>query len=175
MDLSLTTAESFDDVMRLYIPTVYRIAFERLGNPVDADDVTQEVFVRYFNADKTFESEEHRKFFIIRIAVNCANSFAKSSWYKHTAHSDALENFPELSAGDTTVENAEKKAERREVIEAVLKLPAKYRIAVHLFYFEDLSIAQIAYVTGEKESTAKSRLSRARDKLKKLLDIDDFE
>lgn len=175
MELSLRTDESFDEVMRLYIPTVYRIAFERLKNSADADDVTQEVFVRYFKADKTFESEEHRKYFIIRIAVNCANSFAKSSWFKHRAHTDALENIPEFSAGDTTAENAEKKAERRAVVEAVLKLPDKYRIVVHLFYFEDLSIAQIAEVTGEKESTIKSQLSRARDKLKKLLDTEDFE
>lgn len=175
MDLSLRTDESFDEVMRLYIPTVYRIAFERLGNSVDADDVTQEVFVRYFKADKTFESEEHRKFFLIRVAVNCTNSFAKSSWFKHRAHTDALENIPDFSAGDTTAENAEKKAERRAVVEAVLKLPEKYRIAVHLFYFEDLSIEQISEILGEKENTIKSRLSRAREKLKKLLDIEDFE
>lgn len=175
MELSLKTDENFDDVMRFYIPTVYRIAFERLGNPVDADDVTQEVFVRYFRADKTFESEEHRKYFIIRIAVNCANSYAKSSWFRHRAHTDALENFTELSDGNITEENAEKKAERRSVAEAVFKLPEKYRIAVHLFYFEDMSIAQIAEATGERENTIRSRLSRARDKLKKLLDREDFE
>ncbi|MCH5208647.1 MAG: sigma-70 family RNA polymerase sigma factor [Oscillospiraceae bacterium] len=175
MEISLKTSESFDEVMRLYVPTVYRIAFERLRNAADADDVTQEVFVRYFKADKTFESEEHRRFFLIRVAVNCANSFAKSSWFKNRAHTDELENFPELSAGDTTADNAEKNERSRMVLEAVLKLPEKYRTAVHLFYFEDMSIAQIAEVTGQKETTVKSRLMRAREKLKKLLNRDDFE
>lgn len=175
MELSLITAESFDEVMRLYAPSVYRIAFERLGNLADAEDVTQEVFVRYFKANKTFESEEHRRFFLIRVAVNCANSFAKSSWSKHRVHTDELENFPELSSGDTTARNAEEVLRKRAIIEAVLKLPEKYRTAVHLFYFEDLSISQIAEITGQKESTVKSQLSRARDKLKKLLDRNDFE
>ncbi|MCH5203154.1 MAG: sigma-70 family RNA polymerase sigma factor [Oscillospiraceae bacterium] len=175
MELSLRTDESFDEVMRLYIPTVYRIAFERLGNSADADDVTQEVFIRYFKADKTFESEEHRKFFLIRVTINCVNSFARSSWFKNRVHTDALENFAELSAGDTTAENTEKTAAKRAIIEAVLKLPEKYRTAVHLFYFEDMSIAQIAKVTNQKEATVKSQLSRARQKLKKLLNRNDFE
>ncbi len=175
MGSSLKTTESFDEIMRLYIPMVYAIALERLGNAADAEDVTQEVFIRYYNADKTFESEEHRRFFLIRVAVNCSNSFAKSSWHRHRAlcdPDDILGLLGEKTANDETAEENERK---RAVIEAVMKLPEKYRTAVHLFYFEDLSIAQIAEITGEKESTVKSHLSRAREKLKKLLNIEEFE
>ncbi len=169
MELSLKTAESFDDAMRKYIPMVYAIALERLKNAADAEDITQEVFIRYFKADKTFESEEHRRFFLIRVAVNCSNSFAKSSWHRHRTLCD-----PDDILGLS--ENHETDNERkRAVLEAVMKLPDKYRTAVHLFYFEDLSIAEIAEVTGEKESTVKSHLSRAREKLKKLLKDEEFE
>lgn len=174
MGLSLKTSESFDEVMRLYIPMVYAIALERLGNAADAEDVTQEVFIRYFKADKTFESEEHRRFFLIRVAVNCSNSFAKSSWHRHRALCDP-DNIIGLLGENTANDTAQENERKRAVLEAVMKLPEKYRTAVHLFYFEDLSIAQIAEITGEKENTVKSHLSRAREKLKKLLNDEEFE
>ena len=172
MELSLKTAEDFDETMRAYIPTVYRIAFERLGNAADAEDVTQEVFIRYFKADKTFESEEHRRYFLIRIAVNCANSFAKTAWYRHRAYSEELE-IPIFD--DNASVSAEKIEERNAVLSAVIKLPEKYRTVVHLFYFEELSISDIAKIIGKSENTVKSQLSRAREKLKKLLNREDFE
>lgn len=172
MELSLKTAESFDDAMRKYIPMVYAIALERLKNAADAEDITQEVFIRYFKADKTFESEEHRRFFLIRAAVNCSNSFAKSSWHRHRTLCDP-DDIPGFSGENH--EAAEESERKRAVLEAVMKLPDKYRTAVHLFYFEDLSIAEIAEVTCEKESTVKSHLSRAREKLKKLLKDEEFE
>ncbi len=171
MELSLKTAENFDETMRAYIPTVYRIAFERLGNSADAEDVTQEVFIRYFKADKTFESEEHRRYFLIRIAVNCANSFAKTAWYRHRTYAEELE----VPVFDDNTLSADKIEERSAVLSAVMKLPEKYRTVVHLFYFEELSIASIAKILEKSENTVKSQLSRAREKLKKLLNREDFE
>ncbi len=172
MELSLKTSESFDEAMRLYIPMVYAIVLERLGNAADAEDVTQEVFIRYYKADKTFESEEHRRFFLIRVAVNCSNSFAKSSWHRHRSLCDPDDIIGLL--GDNADETAEENERKRAVLEAVMKLPEKYRTAVHLFYYEDLSIAEIAEITGEKENTVKSHLSRAREKLKRLLKDEEF-
>lgn len=177
MDFSLKTSESFNEVMRHYLPMVYRIAFTRLGNAADAEDAAQDVFVRYFKADKTFESEEHRKAFLIRCAVNRANSYAKSAHSKHTAHTDALENLPDeaLQTGDTTADSALKAELHREVLAAVMRIAPDYRTAIYLFYFEDMSISQIAEATHSRENTVKSRLSRAREKLKAELSDLNFD
>ena len=177
MEFSLKTTESFNEVMRHYLPMVYRIAFTRLGNAADAEDAAQDVFVRYFKADKTFESEEHRRAFLIRCAVNRANSYAKSAHSKHTAHTDALENLPDdaLQTGDTTADNALKVELHREVLEAVMRLAPEYRTAIYLFYFEDMTVAQIAAATRSRENTVKSRLSRAREKLKAELSDLNFD
>ena len=177
MDFSLKTSESFNEVMRHYLPMVYRIAFTRLGNAADAEDAAQDVFVRYFKADKTFETEEHRKAFLIRCAVNRANSYAKSAHSKHTAHTDALENLPDdaLQTGDTTADAALKAELHREVLAAVMRLAPDYRTAIYLFYFEDMTVAQIAAATRSRENTVKSRLSRAREKLKTELSDLNFD
>ena len=167
MEFSLKTSESFDEVMRHYTPMVYRIAFTRLGNAADAEDVSQNVFVRYFRADITFESEEHRKAWLLRCAVNCANSFSSSAWNRHKAD---IENMEELPYEGSVESAAEQKETRESVLAAVMRLKPKYRTVIFLFYFEDLSTAQIAEITDTRESTVRSQLSRARDILKKYLE-----
>lgn len=167
--LSLVTRDSFDAVMRLYTPTVYGIAMSRLMNAADAEDVAQDVFIRYFSADLTFESEEHRKAWLIRCAVNAVNSYARSAHFRRRSRTDDIDELADIAADDDVEQNAEDKARRGTVLAAVAQLPPKYRTVVHLFYFEDMSVAQISKVTGEKVTTVKTHLSRARDKLKKLL------
>ncbi len=170
--LSLSAAECFEQVMEFYMPMVYRIAFTRLANRGDAEDVTQEVFLRYFRAGITYQSEEHRKAWLIRCAVNCANSAAGSAWNRHRAAGDVLDNLSEQNgeAGYSDCEESFEKTERRTaVLNAVMRLPDKYRTVIHLFYFEDMSITQISGATGLGESTVKSQLSRARKLLKPLL------
>ena len=173
--LSLCAAESFEQVMEFYMPMVYRIAFTRLANRSDAEDVTQDVFLRYFRAGLTYQSEEHRKAWLIRCAVNCANTSAGSAWNRHRASGDILDNLsdpdqPGNEPGYSDCEENFEKAERRSaVMNAVMRLPDKYRTVIHLFYYEDMSIAQISGATGLGESTVKSQLSRARKLLKPLL------
>lgn len=176
MELSLKTAESFDEVMRFYAPTVYRIAFTRLGNAADCEDVSQDVFVRYFKANITFDSEEHRKAWLIRCAVNCANSYASSAHNRHKADSEDWEKLAESETftDNSTEEYFENTERRQTVLGAVMKLPPKYRTVIHLFYFEDLPTAKIADIIKTRESTVRSQLSRARDMLKNLLEGADF-
>lgn len=170
MEFSLKTSESFNEVMLYYTPMVYRIAFTRLGNAPDAEDVSQDVFVRYFKADKTFESEEHRKAWLLRCAVNCANTAASSAWNRHRADAPDLEQLSDtLHAEYSTEETAERKETREGVLKAVMELPAKYRTVIYLFYFEDMPTAKIAEVTDIRESTVRSQLSRARELLRKKL------
>ncbi len=171
MELSLITAESFDEVMRHYTPTVYRIAFARLGNAADCEDVTQDVFVRYFRADLTYESEEHRKAWLIHCAINCTINFATSAHMRHRGDIENIENFAENETlSENVTENEFEKQElRRTVLKAVMQLPEKYRIPIHLFYFEDMPTAQIAQVTATRENTVRSQLTRARKLLKNIL------
>lgn len=169
--LSLSTRESFEAVMRLYTPTVYGIAYTRLHDPTDAEDVTQNVFIRYYRADITYESEEHRKAWLIRCAINCTNSFAASAQYRHRAANTSLDELAENRehAASSAEELAERSQRKTEVLDAVMKLPPKYRTVIHLFYFEDMSVAQIADILKTRQSTVKSQLSRARGKLKAIL------
>ena len=169
MEFSLKTSESFEEVMRHYPPMVYRVAFTRLGNAADSEDVSQNVFLRYFKADITYDSEEHRKAWLLRCAVNCANSFSTSAWNRHKADiGDSIEELP-LPYESSVEGSAEKRELRESVLSAVMKLKPKYRTVIFLFYFEDLPTARIAEITGTRESTVRSQLSRARETLKKYL------
>ncbi len=151
---------SAKELLDMYSAMVYRIAYSRTQNKTDAEDITQNVFLKYISADKKWKDEEHRKAWLLRVAVNCTNDFVTSAHYRHTADT-------ELPGGGT--EGSYEIEEKSEVYYAVQSLPEKYRIPIHLFYYEDMSIAEIAKITGEKQSTVRSQLSRARDMLKKIL------
>lgn len=138
-----------------YFDTVYRLALARTKDKEHAQDVTQDVFLRYINTDKEFESEEHVKAWLLRVTINCSNSLFTSSWYKNTAP----------LTEDIRFESKEKS----NVYYAVAELPSKYRTVVHLFYYEDMSVAEIADIMNTKQSTVKSQLHRSREILKKLL------
>lgn len=138
-----------------YFDTVYRLALSRTKDKEHAEDVTQDVFLRFIKTDKDFESEEHAKAWLIRVTINCSNSLFTSSWYKNTAP----------LTEDIKFESEEK----GEVYYAVMELPLKYRTVIHLFYYEDMSIADIAMAMKTKESTVKSQLHRGREMLKDAL------
>ena len=157
---------SAEELVSRYAKTVYRIALSRLGNPADAEDITQEVLIKYINADKTFEDEDHRRKWIIRVAVNAVNSFAKSAWKRHTTELEEAKNIP----CDPTQDNDEAEDIRR----AIAGLPEKYRVPIHLFYYEDLSVRDIAAAMSVSEGTVKSLLSRARAKLKEILEEESY-
>lgn len=148
-------------LLDMYSGTVYRIAYARTRNKQDAEDITQNVFLKYIGANKRFDSEEHRKAWLLRVAVNCTNDFVTSAHYRHKAE---LDEVPEEGE-----EPSYELEEKSEVWYAVQSLPEKYRIPIHLFYYEDMSIAQIAVITNERESTVRSQLTRARGMLKEML------
>ena len=149
------------ELLNMYSSTIYRIAYSHTHNKTDAEDITQNVFLKYISADKKWRSEEHRKAWLIRVAVNCTNDFVTSAHYRHKADTDELP--------DEGAEDSYEIEEKSDVYYAVQSLPEKYRIPIHLFYYEDMSIAEIAAATATKEATIKSQLSRARDMLRKIL------
>lgn len=155
---SMCGNSSPEELLHKYADTVYKIAFSRTKNSADADDIMQEVFLRYIRSEVSFENEEHEKAWFIRTTVNCSINLLSSAWFKRT---DALEaNQDELVT---------EMKENSEVYYAVMELPEKYRTVIHLFYYEDMSVANIASVLEKKESTIKSLLHRARTLLKEKL------
>lgn len=153
-----------DEIIDKYADMVYRIAVNETGNREDAQDIFQEVFLRLVRYRGRIASEEHLKAWLIRVTINCAKKQKGSFWNRKVApvEKSAQEQSDERTANAyETVENADS-----PVLLAVRELPEKYRSVVYLFYYEEMSIAQIGKLLGEKESTVKSRLYRAREILK---------
>lgn len=152
---SLRTNDCVDEVIEKYADMVYRLAFSRVKNKNDADDIFQEVFLRYIKSERDFETEEHRKAWLIRVTINCSNSFFSSSWIQKVVPMEGNESIPFESP------------EESELHELLMELPVKYRTVLHLFYYEDLPINEISRILKQKPATVKTQLVRARQMLKK--------
>ncbi|MCL1823842.1 MAG: sigma-70 family RNA polymerase sigma factor [Oscillospiraceae bacterium] len=167
MELSLCTKDSFEAVLGAYSDMVYRLAFSRVKNSFDANDITQEVFLKYIRADKTYNDEEHRKAWLIKTTVNTSKSLVLSSWNRRRSSAEFSDDNPELTAvPDKNLHNIETKS---VILSAVMNLPKKYRTVIHLFYYEDMSLNDITQATGMTVNTVKSQLHRARGLLKEKL------
>ena len=153
---------SAKELLDMYSPMIYRIAYSAVRNKADAEDITQNVFLKYITAGKSFNSEEHRKAWLLRVVVNCTKDYVKSAYYRRRTD---LEKLPETAVPDQCL----KSEDTEELSRALQQLPEKYRVPIHLFYYEDMSIIQISGVLNIKESAVKTRLFRARKRLKTIL------
>ena len=143
------------EIVEKYFNTVYRLALSQTKNIADAEDITQDVFLRFMQYEKPFSSFEHIKAWLIRVTINRSRRLFASVWHKRT------EALSEEIPFDTP--------EKSDVYYAVLELPQKYRAVIHLFYYEDMSVAEISKTIGKNESTIKSQLHRAREMLRTKL------
>ena len=147
--------DSPEAVIRRYSDMVYRLAFARTGNRSDAEDLYQEVFLRYLTKAPPFTSEDHRKAWLLRVAVNCANRFHTAPWRKRTEPLSEALSVPA--------------PEGEDLWEELRRLPEKDRTVLHLYYYEDMTTEEIAQMLDRNPATVRSQLLRARAKLKKLL------
>ena len=155
------TQEAFAQAARTYGDTVYRIAYHALNSRADAEDVTQTVLLKLYECKKNFESEEHIKAWLIRVVINRAKDIRSSFWRRNqTSYEDYMAELPFEEPEDS------------RLFEAVMQLEEKYRIVVHMFYYEDYDIKEIAHILKCPSGTVKSRLSRARALLKTTLKED---
>lgn len=141
-----------------YADMVRRICFYYLKNQTDTEDVFQNVFLKYMLHDMPFHDKEHEKAWLIRVAINACKDYLKSFFRRNTV---TLEVISEMAA--------EIPEEHREVMEAVLSLPDKYKDPLYLHYYEGYSAAEIGKILGKKENTVYSLLSRGRNLLKEKL------
>lgn len=146
------------DLIEMYKNNVYAAAFSICKNAVDAEDVVQDTFLQYYMTHKNFDSEQHIRAWLLRVAINKAKNIQSSFWRKNKM---PLDDYIETLSFETP--------ETKELFEEVMKLPEKYRVVVHLFYYEDYSVKEIAGILKTTESNIKVRLSRGRAMLKESL------
>ena len=142
-------------VIGRYSNMIYRLAFARMGNVSDAEDLYQEVFLRYLTRAPAFTSEEHRKAWLLRVAVNCANRFHTALGRRRTEPLSEALSVPAPEA--------------EGLWEELRRLPERDRTILHLYYYEDMTTEEIAALLERNPATVRSQLLRARGKLKKLL------
>ena len=140
-----------EEVVRFYSDMIYGVAMRYVCNMTDAEDVYSDVFYRYFRRERTFESEEHRKAWLLRVTVNCSKDLLMNRKY-------AL-----IGTADAPIEDI------LAVREAVKKLAPTYREIVELYYFNELSVSEIARMLQRSVNTVKSQLLRGRDELRRML------
>lgn len=141
-----------------YRDRLFAAAFQVCGNAADAEDAAQEALLRYHLSDKEFENQEHIRAWLLRVAVNWAKNISRSFWRRNTL---PLEEYMETLTFDCQ--------ESREIFREVMALPEKYRLVIHLYYYEDYSVEEIGRILGIRVSNVKVRLSRGRQMLKATL------
>ncbi|MDO5558516.1 MAG: sigma-70 family RNA polymerase sigma factor [Oscillospiraceae bacterium] len=156
--MSTERQERFECILREYGDSIYKIAWLHTKSEMDAQDIVQEVFLRYSKSEKNFESKEHIKAWLIRVTINRCNDLKRSQM---KANATAL--------NENTVDSHEYFGTESTLSLAVKKLPEKYRSVIHLFYYEGYSIKEIGKITNTTEGAVKMQLSRGRGLLKNIL------
>ncbi len=151
------TDREFTAAAETYLDMVYRIALNWFRVPADAEDAAQNAMLRLWRTDTDFQSEDHLRRWLVRVTVNECKRLAMRPWCRRTA---SLERCPEPVFDDR---------EKRELYQAVMDLPGKYRLPLYLYYYEGYAVDEVGEIMGLNPSTVQTRLARGREKLKKTL------
>lgn len=154
----MRSEEEVNHALEKYADMIRRVCFYHLKNHADTEDVFQNVFLKYMLYDGAFESAEHEKAWLLRVAINDCKDILKSFFRRNMVPLDAVQEL-----------EAEVPEGHREVLEAVLSLPKRYKDVIYLHYFEGYTASEIGSILGKKENTVYSLLSRGRGMLKKEL------
>lgn len=144
-----------ETLIKTHENTLYRAALAILGDAHEAEDAVQDAFLRCLEKGPEFESPAHEKAWLLRVTVNGCKSRLRSPWLRRAA--PLLDTYPAAAP------------EEQNLMETIMTLPARDRAVLHLYYYEGYQTAEIAEMTGWREGTVRSRLTRARAKLGDLL------
>lgn len=150
-----------ETVVEKYKQPLFAAALGVCRNADDADDAVQDAFIKYYQSDKEFDDEKHLRVWLIKVTVNRSKDIISSFWKRNRV---SWEDYMETVTFEVP--------EDRDLFSAVMKLDDKYRTVIHLFYYEEYSVKEIANILGSRESTVKSQLSRGRLQLKMMLSED---
>lgn len=146
-------------VLKTYSDMIYKLALSQTKNKANTEDIFQDVFMRLMKTDTKFQNSNHTRAWLIKTTLNCCRNLWNSAWFRRTTSLD--EN---LQTEETFNED--------NLYSKVMELPKKYRSVIHLFYYEDMSIADISKSMGLKKETVASQLSRGRAILRQKLGKD---
>ncbi len=164
MTLVVRSEQEVNRAIEQYSDLVRRLCMIHLKNYADTEDIFQTVFLKYVLSSVPFENEEHKKAWFVRVTINACKDLLKSFFRRRT-----------VSLDDIVEQPAEMSPDHREVLEAVLSLPAKYRDAVYLHYYEGYSAPQIGRILGKNVNTVYTLLTRSKQMLREKLGGDGYE
>ncbi len=160
----MRSEQEVNKAIERYADTVRRLCMIYLKNYADTEDIFQTVFLKYVLSSVSFESEEHEKAWFIRVTINACKDLLKSFFRSHTVSLDEVMDQPAGISQDY-----------REVLEAVLSLPQKYRDVVYLHYYEEYTAPQISNILGKNVNTIYTLLTRSKQMLREKLGGDGYE
>lgn len=153
------TTDELAEIYDKYSSSVYRTAFSFCRNTADAEDITQDVFMKCYSQDIDFDDEKSEKAWLLKVTANKCRDMFRSLRYKYHLSSVPIEEANLIYETE----------EESEVYHAVMKLPPKNRLVIHLYYYEGYSVKEIGRIIGKKESAVQTQLYRARKRLKEIL------
>ena len=153
----MLTEEQFCTLAKKHMDMIFRIAFNYLKDRSEADDITQNVLLKLLDTKKEFESDEHIKYWLIRVTINESKKALLSPW----RNTEPIEDYASTIAFSMP--------EQGDVFTALMELPRKYRMALYLHYVEEYSSGEIARILKIPKSTVLTHLSRGRELLRKKL------
>ncbi len=160
----MRSEQEINQAIDQYADTVRRLCMIQLKNKADTEDIFQNVFLKYALSSVSFQSADHEKAWIIRVTLNACKDLLKSFFHNRIVSLDEMLEQP-----------AELAPDHREVLEAVLALPQKYREVVYLHFYEDYSALEISQILGKKINTIYTLLTRSKQLLREKLGGEDDE
>ena len=153
--------EEFSAIAEKYMDSIFRLALNYMRSRTEADDITQNVLIKLCRTEKKFQSGDHLRYWLVRVTVNECKRALVSPWRK-------MESIEQLREGFVFPEEG-----RRELFDAVMALPKKYRVPIYLYYYEDYSTEEIGRILKVPSATVRTHLRRGRQHLKDSLGGDE--
>lgn len=153
--------EEFSALAEKYMDNIFRLALNYMRSRTEADDITQNVLIKLYRTEKKFQSDDHLRYWLVRVTVNECKRALVSPWRR-------MESIEQLREGVVFPEEGS-----RELFDAVMALPKKYRVPIYLYYYEDYSTEEIGQILKMPSATVRTHLRRGRQQLKESLGGDE--
>ena len=158
----MITEKEFTHLAEKYLGTIYRVAYNWLKSPADAEDISQNVFLKLLQTRQDFESDAHAKYWLIRVCINECRDLTRRHWW----HQPSIEDYAATLGFDSP--------QQSDLFYAVMALPKKYRLPIYLHYYEQYTAREIGEILRLPPNTVSSQLRRGRELLKKTyLEVED--
>ena len=167
--LERTQVHIMDDIMQEYGQDLLQLVYAYVKNQAMAEDLTQEIFVKCYQALPTYKGKSTIKTWLWRIAINHCKDYLKS-WYNQKVLARTDELFSLQESKENVEQTVIQQDEDARLAEIVMQLPVLYREVIYLFYFEMLAIKEIAQVLEINSNTVKTRLRKGKALLKERLE-----